>query len=104
MLEIVNDKNFREEVLQNQGVVVVDFFATWCGPCKMLAPILEELQRENKNVSFVKVDVDTSPVASTQYKVSSIPTIKIFKNGELKETKVGFTPKEELERAIEGVL
>lgn len=104
MLEIINDKNFTEEVLQNQGVVVVDFFATWCAPCKMLAPIIEELQREIKNAKFVKVDVDTSPVASTKYKVSNIPTIKIFKNGELKETKVGFTPKEELQRAIEEVL
>lgn len=104
MSNIINDNNFKEEVLENSGVVVVDFFATWCAPCKMLAPIVEELESELESVKFVKVDVDESPVVSTKYKISNIPTIKIFKNGEVVETKVGFTPKEALKEVIEEVL
>ena len=104
MSNIINDNNFKEEVLERSGVVVVDFFATWCAPCKMLAPIVEELESELASVKFVKVDVDESPVVSTKYKISNIPTIKIFKNGEVVETKVGFTPKEALKEVIEEVL
>ena len=104
MSNIINDNNFKEEVLEKRGVVVVDFFATWCAPCKMLAPIVEELESELASVKFVKVDVDESPVVSTKYKISNIPTIKIFKNGEVVETKVGFTPKEVLKEVIEEVL
>ena len=104
MSNIINDNNFKEEVLENSGVVVVDFFATWCAPCKMLAPIVEELESELASVKFVKVDVDESPVVSMKYKISNIPTIKIFKNGEVVETKVGFTPKEALKEVIEEVL
>lgn len=104
MSNIINDNNFKEEVLEKRGVVVVDFFATWCAPCKMLAPIVEELESELASVKFVKVDVDESPVVSTKYKISNIPTIKIFKNGEVVETKVGFTPKEALKEVIEEVL
>ena len=104
MSNIINDNNFKEEVLEKRGVVVVDFFATWCAPCKMLAPIVEELESELESVKFVKVDVDESPVVSMKYKISNIPTIKIFKNGEVVETKVGFTPKEALKEVIEEVL
>lgn len=104
MLNHVNDKNFEEEVLKSSGVVVVDFYATWCGPCKMLAPVLEELSQEVPNAKIVKIDVDENPVTANMYKVVNIPTIKIFKDGELVYTKVGFQPKDNLKEAIEEVL
>lgn len=104
MLNHVNDNNFEEEVLKSSGVVVVDFYATWCGPCKMLAPVLEELSQEVSNAKIVKIDVDENPVTANMYKVVNIPTIKIFKDGELVDTKVGFQPKDNLKEAIEEVL
>ena len=94
MVGHISDSNFEEEVLKAKGVVVVDFFATWCAPCKMLAPVLEEISEEIKEAKIVKIDVDENPLAANMYHVSSIPTIKIFKDGELKDSKVGFQPKE----------
>ncbi|MFQ7001039.1 MAG: thioredoxin [Clostridium sp.] len=104
MVGHINDSNFEEEVLKAKGVVVVDFFATWCAPCKMLAPILEEISEEVKEAKIVKIDVDENPLAANLYHVSSIPTIKIFKDGELKDSKVGFQPKEFLQEAIEELI
>lgn len=104
MVDHINDGNFEEEVLKAKGVVVVDFFATWCAPCKMLAPILEEISEEVKEAKVVKIDVDENPLAANLYHVSSIPTIKIFKDGELKDSKVGFQPKEFLQEAIEELI
>ena len=104
MVGHINDSNFEEEVLKAKGVVVVDFFATWCAPCKMLAPILEEISEEVKEAKVVKIDVDENPLAANLYHVSSIPTIKIFKDGELKDSKVGFQPKEFLKEAIEELI
>lgn len=104
MVSHVGDANFAKEVLDSEGVVVVDFFATWCAPCKMLAPIIEELSSEMENVKVFKVDVDESPQVSGQYGIQSIPTIKIFKNGAEVDTKVGFIPKEQLKESIEKVL
>ena len=100
----INDSNFNEEVLNAKGVVVVDFFATWCAPCKMLAPVLEEVASEMGEVKVLKIDVDESPETATKYGVQSIPTIKIFKDGAEVETKVGFMPKDILKEAIEEVL
>lgn len=104
MAKQINDNNFENEVLQNEGVVVVDFYADWCMPCKMLAPVIEEIEGELKEAKFVKINVDDSPVTANTYRVASIPTIKIFKNGELKDSKVGFNPKEVIKEAIEEVL
>ena len=104
MVDHINDGNFEEEVLKAKGVVVVEFFATWCAPCKMLAPILEEISEEVKEAKVVKIDVDENPLAANLYHVSSIPTIKIFKDGELKDSKVGFQPKEFLQEAIEELI
>jgi thioredoxin 1 len=105
MLNHINQDNFTEEVLNSKGVVVVDFFATWCAPCKMLSPILEELQSEmGENVKVVKLDVDENGEIANKYGVQSIPTIKIFKAGADVDTKVGFMPKEALKEAIEEVL
>ena len=104
MVNHINDSNFNEEVLNAKGVVVVDFFATWCAPCKMLAPVLEEGASEMGEVKVLKIDVDESPETATKYGVQSIPTIKIFKDGAEVETKVGFMPKDILKEAIEEVL
>ena len=104
MIKHINDNNYKEEVLDNEGVVVVDFFATWCAPCKMLAPVLEELQSEMAEIKIVKIDVDESPITASKYGVQSIPTIKIFKNGAEVATKMGFMPKEALKEVIEEVI
>ena len=104
MVNHINHSNFNEEVLNAKGVVVVDFFATWCAPCKMLAPVLEEVASEMGEVKVLKIDVDESPETATKYGVQSIPTIKIFKDGAEVETKVGFMPKDILKEAIEEVL
>lgn len=101
MIKHISDNNYKEEVLDNEGVVVVDFFATWCAPCKMLAPVLDELQSEMSEIKIVKIDVDESPVTASKYGVQSIPTIKIFKNGVEVATKMGFMPKEALKEVIE---
>ena len=104
MVGHISDSNFEEEVLKAKGVVVVDFFATWCAPCKMLAPVLDEISEEVKEAKIVTIDVDENPLAANMYHVSSIPTIKIFKDGELKDSKVGFQPKEFLKEAIEELI
>jgi thioredoxin 1 len=94
MIKEVMDNNFKEEVSSNNAPVVVDFWAPWCGPCKMLGPVLEELHNEyGEKVKFIKVNVDNNPVVSQQFRVSSIPTVIVFKNGEAVDTMVGFRPK-----------
>ena len=96
--------DFEEEVLKEKGVVAVDFWATWCGPCKMIAPIVEELDEEMSNVKFVKVDVDKNLQIANQYKIVSIPTLKIFKDGKLINTLIGFKTKDALKIDVEACL
>lgn len=85
-----------------EGVVIVDFFADWCGPCKMLAPIFEELEEEMKDkVKFFKVDVDQSGELASRFNVFSIPTIMIFKDGKDVSTEIGFLPKEKIKANLE---
>ena len=101
----IKDFNFDAEVLQAEGTVLVDFYAPWCGPCRMLAPILEEFAQEYEGkLKIVKVNVDENSLTATNYKVMSIPTLIFFKEGELKETIVGFTDKEELKSKIEEII
>lgn len=102
MAKIINSQEF-DDTIQN-GVVVVDFFATWCGPCKMLAPVVEELSGELDNVNFVKVDIDQSMDLAQKFRIVSVPTLKIFKNGEDVDTLVGFMPKEVLKSKVEAHL
>lgn len=105
MLKHIDENSFKEEVLNSKGVVVVDFYADWCGPCKMLAPVLEEIQGELEGkATIVKLNVDENPNISNEYSVQSIPTIKIFKDGKDVDTKVGFMPKDLLKEAIEEAL
>lgn len=104
MLNHIGDNDFQNEVINKKGVVVVDFYATWCAPCKMLAPVLEELQGELSEAKIFKVDVDKSPKVSNEYSIQNIPTIMIFKDGKAVDKKVGFMPKDVLKEAIEEVL
>lgn len=80
MLTVTKD-SFQKEVVEQEGVTFVDFFAEWCGPCRMVGPIIEELSKERKDIKFVKVNVDQSPDLSSEYSISSIPTFVIFKDG-----------------------
>ena len=97
MAEQITSETFEEKVLKSAGPVVVDFFATWCGPCKMLAPILEEAEADYPEIAFFKLDVDEAPDIARDYDVMAVPTLLKFVNGELANTSVGLTPREELE-------
>lgn len=93
------DNNSFNEVLKNE-VVLVDFFAKWCGPCKMLSPIIEELSNEMNDVTFAKVDIDESNQIASSYGIMSIPTLILFKNGKMINKTVGFLGKEELRKFV----
>lgn len=94
MISHVDENNFGKEVKEHEGLVVVDFWATWCGPCKMLAPVLDSLSEDMNNVKFVKLDVDKNPALANEFKVTTIPTLKVIKNGEVVDSITGFRPKE----------
>lgn len=105
MIEVVNNDNFNSQVEAYDGVVIVDFFATWCGPCKMLAPVFEQLSNEmDGSVKFVKVDIDQSLDIARKYNISSVPTMIIFKDGNPVDTLVGFVPKESIKAKLEAQL
>ena len=104
-MAIVNatDNTFDQEVLHAKGVVLVDFWAEWCGPCKMIAPILNDIDSEmSGKVKIVKVNVDENPMPPTAYGVRSIPSLMLFKDGKLVDTKVGVMPKATLVSWIES--
>ncbi|CEK33077.1 thioredoxin [Paraclostridium sordellii] len=104
MAKIVNTGNFRGAVEEDKGVVVVDFFATWCGPCKMLAPVFESVSEEVSNAKFVKVDIDESLELAQKFGISTVPTMMIFKDGKVVDKLVGFMPKESLKSKVEAHL
>ncbi len=98
---IITKENFEEEVLNSTKPCLVDFWATWCGPCKMIAPIIEEIAEEYADtVKVCKINVDDEPELAIKYKVSSIPTVMLFENGKVKETIVGYRPKESFENML----
>ncbi len=99
---MVKDINAEEyaEIVNSSNTVVIDFHATWCGPCKVLSPILEELNDEIEGVEFVKLDVDQHPQIAGQNQVMGVPTVLILKNGEIKDRFVGVQPKEVIKEKI----
>ncbi len=102
---VVGDNDFDQTVLQAAMPVLVDFWAAWCGPCRMVAPIVEELAEEYEGrINFTKLDVDQNPKTAAKYSIMSIPTLLIFKKGEPVSHIVGFRPKEELKRSLDDVL
>jgi thioredoxin 1 len=92
VLTITKD-NFEAEVLQSTQPVLVDFWASWCGPCRMLSPLVDEVAEERTDIRVGKINIDEQPELAVQYGVMSIPTLKVFKNGEVVNTSVGVIPK-----------
>jgi len=93
---VLTTDNFEEEVLKSEVPVLVDFWATWCGPCQALSPIVEEVAGEVEGVKVGKVDVDDQDKLARKYKIFSIPTLLVFKNGEVAQRSVGVVPKEKI--------
>ena len=100
----VDTQSFKTDVLDSQKPVVVDFWAEWCGPCKMIAPSLEEISEEMTDIEVAKVNIDENPEIAAQYGIRSIPTLMIFKGGEVADMKVGAAPKTALTAWIGGNL
>lgn len=100
MVEHISENDFVSKVVEFDGISVVDFWAEWCGPCKMIGPIFEEVAGELTNAKFVKANVDECPNLAGKYRVASIPTIMVFKDSAPVDTLVGFMPKDQLKNAI----
>jgi thioredoxin 1 len=103
-LSEVTDNNFTAEVIESEGPVLVDFWAPWCGPCRVVAPVLEEIASERPDLRIVKLNVDDNQQTAAQYQVLSIPTLILFKGGAPVKTVVGAYPKKKLEQELEPVL
>jgi thioredoxin 1 len=104
-MKVINDNNFEEAVVKNDKPVVVDFFTTWCPPCKMLAPVIEKLSEEYAGkVDFVKMDLDQCPKTGSDFGVDRIPTVFFMKGGEPTSFFVGFRSEEEIKEWIENEL
>ena len=97
----LNDANFETEVLRAEGLVLVDFFARWCGPCKMFAPVLEDFAKSYEGkVKVVKVDVDAEAALAMEYQIMSVPTVMVFQNGQKTQTSIGVIGKDELSALV----
>lgn len=96
----LNKENFEAEVLNSDKPVLIDFWATWCGPCRMIAPIIEEIANENDNIKVCKINVDEESELASTFKVSSIPTLVVIKDGKVTNTAVGYMSKENILKLI----
>lgn len=99
-VKAVTDKTFKARVLESKKPVIVDFWATWCGPCRQLAPVLESIATDNKDVEVVKIDLDANPETAKEYGVQSVPTLMRFEGGVPTKTVVGAKPRVVLEREL----
>lgn len=98
---VITKQNFEAEVLQSDLPVLVDFWAAWCGPCRMLAPVIEEIEQEYAGrVKVGKVNVDEEIELAQMFRVASIPTVLLFKNGQVADTSIGYRPKEDIEAML----
>lgn len=105
MAKIIASVEFEDEVLKSNVPVVVDFFATWCGPCKMIAPTIDEISAEVEGkAKVIKIDIDNDKDLATSYGVKSIPTLVFFKNGEITDKIVGAVPKEDIIAKLNGII
>lgn len=101
MVNIFNEENFESEVVNSEKTTIVDFYADWCGPCKIMSPVIDKIAEENaETIKVGKVNVDENQELAMKYNVMSIPTILVFKNGTILKTFVGVTTKEEIEEVI----
>ncbi len=101
----ITDKNFENQVLKSSKPGLIDFWAPWCGPCRMLAPVVEELSKEYEGKAVIgKVNVDDNPGIASRYSISSIPTILLFKNGELVDQLVGIQTKRDLKNKLDNLI
>jgi len=100
-LKHIQEKEFEKEVIKSKQPVIVDFFATWCGPCKMLGPILEDIADEEKDVKIFKVDIDENMNLAQQFGIMSVPTLMLFKDGEEYGREIGLKSKEQLKEIID---
>jgi thioredoxin 1 len=103
-LPAVTEASFKPEVLDHEGAVLVDFWATWCGPCRVLHPVLEEIAAERDDIKIVSLDIDENSGIAAQYEVLSIPTMILFKDGQLVNRMVGAMPKRKLLKELEPAL
>jgi thioredoxin 1 len=103
-LPAVTEASFKQEVLDHEGAVLVDFWATWCGPCRVLHPVLEEIAAERDDVKIVSIDIDENSGIAAQYEVLSIPTMILFKDGQMQNRMVGAMPKRKLLKELEPAL
>lgn len=100
MITNITKENFDKEVMNAEGTVLVDFWAAWCGPCRMIAPAVEKIAEERPDVKVCKVNIDDEQELAIKYGVMSIPTLMVVKNGEITEKAVGLRPKEEIEALL----
>ena len=101
-MTVLTKENFKSEIEEYVGLAVIDLYADWCGPCRMLAPILSELESEYPNVKFCKINVDNQPELAKAFNVSSIPMVAFVKNNVFEDVSVGFVPKEKLRLIVEA--